>query len=608
MASFEQRYELLEVWGRGTHGTVWKARARRTGRTVAVKRVRRDPRAPADPWKECLRREAELLGRVRHPGIVEVIEVGIGLDEAWLVTEFVEGGSLEDLLRARGRLAPLEAAAIVARAARALDAAHRAGVVHRDVKPGNLLLAPDGEVKVTDFGIAARPGEAAAGEDPGLFVGTPAYTAPEQLRGEPVDGRGDTWSLGVVLWRCLAGEPPFRGLTVAETVHRVLHDPVPDPADVLPGTPPAVREVLRWSLEKDPDRRPPSALAFARALEEAIVADSGEGEEPPPDRGFLPGRGAPRTGGIAAFSSGEEPAVAGEGRWAGILAAAGLALGVLLLAGVPRDREKKQPGVVAPAGPGASAGVTATSCGGGRETALARAAALAGSPGDDRLFRALGSALACSRGIDEAGPPAAPDRRGETTGPRRASARRRGGGERFPGGQGRRKGRKRGQKRTRPRRVASPEVPGARPPRGGGPSPGAGTSRPAPRPARQELPAAPGEAPAGKPRPAAQRRPGRGVVEVRHRLPEGVVEVLVDGRRVGLVRVGPGTPFPPGTPVTVAFSVSPGEHRLLLRVLSASARLEVERHWRERWAPDGFRARKWRLTGGAGAWELVPAP
>ena len=594
MASFEDRYELLEVWGRGAHGTVWKARTRSTGRIVAVKRVHRDPRERAEAWEERLRREAELLGRVRHPGIVEVLEVGFSLDEAWLVTEFVEGGSLEDLLRARGRLAPLEAASLVAQAARALHAAHRAGVVHRDVKPGNLLLAADGSVKITDFGVAGQPGERAGdGEEPGVFVGTPAYTAPEQLRGQPVDGRADTWSLGVVLWRCLAGEPPFRGLSVAEIAHRVLHDPVPDVDGALPGVPAPVRAVLREVLHKDPGERPATALDMAHALEAAIVAC---GEEQLPaepagqvaavggsvrDRTILPGprRRRPRRG------------------WQVVVAAVAAALLVTAVVLVSGRAGR----------PGDGAGLRATSgritgsaarralvaaCERRRERdcAAALGAALVEAPGDDRLFGALGEALRPlpAEGAEEAAGASAARTRG-TVEP----------------------GKRRRQKRTSPKpasRRKERRRPRPRPASVRRPDPGAEEGRrPAPRQAAERAPARshrPGAVVAPVPEPS----PGRGVVEVRHPLAEGLVELLVDGRRAGLVRVGPGTAFPPGTPVTVAFSVSPGEHRLLLRVLSATARIELEQEWTEFWPSDGFRARRWQVIGGQGRWALSAAP
>ena len=607
MASFEERYELLEVWGRGSHGTVWKARARSSGRIVAVKRVRRDPRERAEAWEERLRREAELLGRVRHPGIVEVVEVGFSLDEAWLVTEFVEGGSLEDMLRARGRLAPLEAASLVAQAARALHAAHEAGVVHRDVKPGNLLLAADGSVKITDFGVAGQPGERPCdGEAPGIFVGTPAYTAPEQLRGDPVDARADTWALGVVLWRCLAGEPPFRGLSVAEIAHRVLHDPVPDPDAALPHVPAPLRDVLRRILRKEPGERVETALELARLLEAAIVAC---GEE---EQGGAAGA-RPRDRGAAGRERTVLPAPSGHEiprRWraaAGAIAAAMLVTALVLLAGTGAGPAREPGAGTRSRGATGSAARRAlvAACGerGGRECAAALAAALAEAPGDGRVFGALGEALGGGRtaGRESAGGSPGPDEGSECPAAGEAA------------------GKKRKQKRTSPERSRRPKARRPARPRPvraratGKPRPAPATARqqeqghPGPGPARMREGAA-GHAPTAVAGPPADSPPGRGVVELRHPLSEGLVELLVDGRRAGLVRVGPGTPFPPGTPVTVAFSVAPGEHRLLLRVLSATARIELERAWTERWEPDAFRARRWEVAGGPGRWELVAGP
>jgi serine/threonine-protein kinase len=278
--------EFQEEAGRGAVGVVYRARDRRTGETVAVKVFGGVTGLTGDPaerkaQQQRWRREAELLQSLSHPNIVAVRGWILDGEQAGLITEFVEGGSLERLLDERGALPIEQALTIVSQAARALAYAHRCGIVHRDVKPANLLLAADGTVKVTDFGVAA----AAPESEPGVLEGTPAYMAPEQLMGQPGDARSDVYALGAVLYRCLTGRLPYRASSVRELAHRALHhDPEP-PSRWRPGLAPDLEAACMTALARRPEQRFESGIAFARRLEEIVVPPGAPADEVrPPQR------------------------------------------------------------------------------------------------------------------------------------------------------------------------------------------------------------------------------------------------------------------------------------------------------------------------------------
>jgi serine/threonine-protein kinase len=278
--------EIQEEAGRGAIGVVYRARDRRTGETVAVKvfgGLTGPAPSPAEreARQQRWRREADLLQSLSHPNIVAVRGWILDGEQAGLITEFVEGGSLERLLEERGALSVEQALTIVSQAARALAYAHGRGVVHRDVKPANLLLSADGTVKVSDFGLAAAPAEG----EPGVLEGTPAYMAPEQLLGQPGDARSDVYALGAVLYRCLTGRLPHPASSVRELTHRVLHDdPIP-PSRVRPGLSPELEAACLTALARRPEQRFESGIAFARRLEEIVVPPgSPSGEVRPPQR------------------------------------------------------------------------------------------------------------------------------------------------------------------------------------------------------------------------------------------------------------------------------------------------------------------------------------
>ncbi|HZY83737.1 MAG TPA: serine/threonine-protein kinase, partial [Gemmataceae bacterium] len=258
-------YEIEGELGRGGMGVVYKARQVSLNRVVALKVLLAGAHAGRHDLAR-FRGEAEAAARLQHPNIVQVFEVGEADGRPYLALEYVAGGSLAQRLRG----APLparEAAALVEVLARAVHAAHQRGVVHRDLKPGNVLLAPDGTPKVTDFGLAKRLDAPTAHTQTGALVGTPDYMAPEQAEGKrEVGPAADTYALGAVLYHLLTGRPPFVAETPLDTVLRVrLEDPVP-PTVLQPRVPRDLETVCLKCLQKSPERRYAAAADLADDL------------------------------------------------------------------------------------------------------------------------------------------------------------------------------------------------------------------------------------------------------------------------------------------------------------------------------------------------------
>jgi eukaryotic-like serine/threonine-protein kinase len=254
------RYELREPVARGGMGEVWRADDPVLGRTVAVKVLL--PRLSAEPgFAERFRTEARAMAALSDPSIVEVYDYGQDDGIAYLVMPFVQGESLHELLNRAGPLPPREAMFIVAQVANALQQAHRSGIVHRDVKPGNVLVRPDGRLMLTDFGIA-RSVAADPVTTSGGVIGTAAYLAPEQIAGSRVAPATDVYALGVVAYECLTMTQPFvADFPIDAALKRTLDEPPPLPDTI----PPNVRHVVMRALAKDPDQRWPSAHAMAQA-------------------------------------------------------------------------------------------------------------------------------------------------------------------------------------------------------------------------------------------------------------------------------------------------------------------------------------------------------
>ena len=270
------RYRLDEPIASGGMGEVWRATDQVLGRTVAVKVLH--PRAVSDPgFSARFRGEARTMATLRHPGVVDVYDYGEGTDTegkpvAYLVMAYVDGEALSTRIKAAERLSPAETMAVVAQTAHALQAAHDAGVIHRDVKPGNLIVRPDGQVVLVDFGVA-RSAEAASLTGVNELVGTALYMAPEQVAKRTITPATDIYALGAVAYHCLAGHPPFVGdnaLTIA--LSHLDDEPPPLPEDV----PPAVRAVVATAMAKDPADRFSNAAAMAQIAEAALGPDAGE--------------------------------------------------------------------------------------------------------------------------------------------------------------------------------------------------------------------------------------------------------------------------------------------------------------------------------------------
>ncbi|HEY2948353.1 MAG TPA: protein kinase [Micromonosporaceae bacterium] len=261
------RYRLDERIASGGMGDVWRGTDEVLGRTVAIKILL--PALVEQPgFAERFRGEARTMATINHPGVVDVYDYGSDESVAFLVMEYVEGDPLSRTLERVGRLTPARTMALVAQAAEALHAAHEKGIVHRDVKPGNLLVRPNGTLVLTDFGIArsAFVGRLTAA---GSMLGTASYISPEQAAGATATPHSDVYGLGVVAYQCLAGHRPFDGDTPLEiAMKHVRETPRPLPRDI----PPAVRAIVERAMAKDPATRWPSAAALAAAARQAAAA------------------------------------------------------------------------------------------------------------------------------------------------------------------------------------------------------------------------------------------------------------------------------------------------------------------------------------------------
>ena len=290
-------YRLLEVVGRGGQGVVWRALDLRLERVVALKVLGSPFAGTGGARRERFRREAGIVARLDHPGLCTVLDADLEGETPYIAMRYVEGETLAVAL-ARARVAPADAAsassgpstaasrllaprdalslaaslAFFERAARALHAAHEAGVVHRDVKPGNLMVSEDGSPVVLDFGLArADEGEEPLTRSDDVF-GTPAYVSPEQVRGgRRVDRRADVWALGVVLYECLTLARPFGGDSGATLAHEILSAAPPPVRKLNPYLPPDLAVVVETALEKDVARRYPTALELAEELRRVRV-------------------------------------------------------------------------------------------------------------------------------------------------------------------------------------------------------------------------------------------------------------------------------------------------------------------------------------------------
>jgi predicted Ser/Thr protein kinase len=269
------RYELEELVGTGGMSSVFRAHDRQLERDVAIK-VLHEHYADDPEYLERFRREARAVARLSHPNIVTVIDRGDDGGRQYIVFEHVEGENLKELVLRSGRMSVRRALELALAIADGLAFAHDHGLVHRDVKPQNILLSREGEVKVTDFGIARSLHMEHGVTQTGTVLGTGEYLAPEQASGKPVSPATDVYSLGVVLWELLAGDVPFVGDNFVAVALRHVNDPPPHLRERRPDVTPRLDAAVQRALAKDPARRFPSMTAFAKELRTCLAEAEGE--------------------------------------------------------------------------------------------------------------------------------------------------------------------------------------------------------------------------------------------------------------------------------------------------------------------------------------------
>jgi DNA-binding NarL/FixJ family response regulator len=270
-------HRLDAVAGRGGMAVVYRATDLMLDRTVALKLI--TPAVAQDPWfRARFDRERRLAATVDHPRVVPIYRAGEERGHLYLTMRYIDGTDLRHVLFQGGRLDPGRAVEIVTQVADALDAAHEHGLVHRDVKPANVLLSGrDGQAFLTDFGVSRTrllPADETGLTRPGFAVGTPDYMAPEQAEGTAVDGRADVYSLGCVLFHALSGAVPYELGSELEKLYAHKHQPPPALAATRPDLPPAISDVLERALAKDPRERPPTAGTFARESATALAGEA----------------------------------------------------------------------------------------------------------------------------------------------------------------------------------------------------------------------------------------------------------------------------------------------------------------------------------------------
>lgn len=276
------KYEIQTEIGKGGMGVVYQAYDPLLDRQVAIKVL-----APHLVWEpgfvQRFLREARAAARLKHPGIVTIYDVGhsgpkSGGSWHFIVMEYLTGQTLGQIIRQRGPLPPRESLSILYGVAEALDYSHLHGLVHRDVKPGNIVIDSDGQPTLTDFGIA-RAAQETRLTATGALIGTPQYMSPEQAQGEEVDHRTDIYSLGVAAYEILTGRVPFDATTPHAVLHKVIYEPMPSVRAQRPDLPAEVDQALASALAKEPDDRYGTAMGLAEALGEVLVGQAGAAEE-----------------------------------------------------------------------------------------------------------------------------------------------------------------------------------------------------------------------------------------------------------------------------------------------------------------------------------------
>ena len=259
------RYEIVREIGHGAMGVVYEALDPTIGRKIALKAIRFDGiGTTADEAARRFKNEARAAGGLNHPNLVTVYDAGEDNGILYLAMEFIEGVTLEALLRTQRTIATAQTIDMVRQICSGLDFAHAKGIVHRDIKPGNIMLAAHGLVKITDFGIA-RAGEAMT--ITGQVVGTPNYMSPEQVLGKTLDGRSDLFSVGVMLYEMVTGERPFEGQSITTIMYKIVHETPISPRKLDSTIHPGLSAVIEKSLEKSAEERFPNGAELARAVQ-----------------------------------------------------------------------------------------------------------------------------------------------------------------------------------------------------------------------------------------------------------------------------------------------------------------------------------------------------
>jgi len=267
------RYEIIEEIGHGAMGRIYLAHDPMIDRRVAIKIIHAFDNlsaGEAEEMRQRFAREAQAAGKLQHPGVVTIYDVGEHAGSCFIAMEYIQGETFEPYTRAERLLPVGDVVGLISQACQALDYAHENQVVHRDIKPANLMLLHNGRVKITDFGLAKNPSANLTQE--GVLIGTPNYMSPEQVMGRPLDGRSDLFSLTAVTYEMLTGLKPFAGDSVTTIIYRILNEYPKQPQFVNEAVPPELGAVLMRGLEKDPSRRYQTGHQLAAALQKHAAA------------------------------------------------------------------------------------------------------------------------------------------------------------------------------------------------------------------------------------------------------------------------------------------------------------------------------------------------
>ena len=337
------RYRILEELGRGAMGKVVKADDPTIQRQVAIKIIRlggETPKEEQELFERSFLREVRAAGVLHHPGIISVFDAGRQDDLAYIVMELVDGVTLEALLNSEERPEMGYLLEVCRQAAAALDYAHGHGIVHRDIKPANVLVARNGAARIADFGIAKVSHNSTLSIGKSAMAGTPAYMSPEQVTGQPLDGRADQWSLAAIVYNVLTASAPFASENIAVLLGQIMTvDPAP-PSEVNPLLPPAVDAVMTKAFAKDPARRHSSCMEMMRALDEIFAILPAEPGGLP--EGERPGGEAPAAEVAPAYPQAEAPVRKQPGT--GLIVGATAALVALVIGGILLTRHNGSAG------------------------------------------------------------------------------------------------------------------------------------------------------------------------------------------------------------------------------------------------------------------------